>query len=116
MSSLNLKWGKTFHGWKRKRKSFVDTQMLEFSNMDSVAGVSLTSLDHMVTDRVLHGVLLGCRECTVTHSKFIGFTNKTSEMIRLQWPKSFMHCIICKLDLLVIYSANNQQIVSSAVY
>lgn len=43
---------------KEKKKSFVDTHMLDFSNTDIVAGLLLTCLDCIVTHRALHGVLL----------------------------------------------------------
>lgn len=110
MSSLNLKLGKTCHGWKRKKICWhTDARNQQHGHC---CGSALLSLDDMVT-YVMYST--GCISRMPGWTLAYSFT-KTSEMLRPQWSGSPVCCPAGKLDPLVTHSANNWQTVSSVKY
>lgn len=115
MSSLNLKLGKTCHGWKRKKN------LLTHSCQKSITWTLLWECPTclwtvLLTHGVLHDVFLGCRDVLWCTPSLVYSLTKTSEMVRLQWSESCMHWTICKWDPLVTHSASNWQAVSNGLY
>lgn len=115
MSSLNLKLGKTCHGWKRKTICWhTDARNQQHGHC---CGSALLSLDGMVTYVMYStGCISRMPGWTVMLSNFSGFVHRNLWDVRPQWSGSPVCCPTGKLDPLVTHSVNNWQTVSSVVY
>lgn len=101
MSSLNLKLGKTCHGWKRKKKICWHTDARN-QQCGHCCGSVLLSPDSMVT------YVMDSTGCI---SRMPGWTAMFSEMSDPSGQR-----VLCALGPLGTHAANDWQIVSSVAY
>lgn len=106
MSSLNLKLGKTCHGWKREKKNLLTHRCQKSTMRTLLWECPLVSGQYgYLCDGFYRMHFLDARmNCDVLWD------------VRPQWSESPMCCPAGKLDPLGTHAANDWQIVSSVAY